>query len=101
MAWFGQDQGVALINAGEIMVAYACRIIENNFGVIASEKPDFDMKEIIAWINEHKTGYFIRDPDSVFDCKYMHDTVFFQIYRFDNTYDEDELFRRAFNLRIR
>lgn len=79
------------------MVAYACRITEQNFGVIASEKPDFNMKEIVEWIEQHETGFFIRDPASIFDCKYMHDDVFFEFYKFADT-DKDRLFRLLFEI---
>lgn len=77
------------------MVAYVCRITEANFSVIASEKPDFDLKEVISWLNAHEKGYFLRDPDSVFDCKYIHDDVFSELYSLVKV-DEDALFRQAF-----
>jgi hypothetical protein len=75
------------------MVAYACRIVRENFHAIASEKPDFDIDELYEWLDEHKTGYFLRDISSPFDCKYVPDDLFFQIYIFERA-DTGELFRR-------
>ena len=68
--------------------AYACRLSERNFGAIASEKPGFDMEDTIAWLNEHGEGYFVRDEDSPWDCNYLSDVVFHEIYAFE--YDDKE-----------
>lgn len=76
------------------MEAYVCAIIPENFDVIASEKPDFDLEETRQWLRQHKEGYFLRDPSSVLDCLYFHPDVLFEMYAF---YDEnqDELFRKV------
>ena len=80
------------------MVAYACLITEANLGVIASEHPKFDREEALQWIKEHETGYFIRDEESrAFDCKYMDEEVFKEIYKFEYG-DYGDLFRRILKL---
>lgn len=80
------------------MVAYACVISEENFPVIASEKPDFNREEIIKWLEEHKQGYFLRDPDSAgFDCKFLATDIFLQFYKFESQ-DVGSLFRRVLKL---
>lgn len=76
------------------MAGYACRITRENFQAIASEKPDFDLTEITDWLQVHKSGYFVRDPASIFDCKYLHDDVFFAMYIFPDN-DLDQLYRRV------
>lgn len=76
------------------MAAYVCRISEENLNVIASENPNFDMEEIVDWLNEHGEGYFLRDESSVFDCKYLAEAVFEQMYRFEHK-DVDSLFRQV------
>lgn len=65
------------------MVAYAVRIKKENKQVIASEHPKFDEAEFNKWLETHKDGYFLRDPDSALDCHYFVDYVFIQMYRFD------------------
>lgn len=77
------------------MAAYACRIIPENFGVIASEKPDFDRPQLEEWLREHEIGYFLRDPDSQFDCQYFDPTVFLQLYEFVHPSDTGALFREV------
>jgi hypothetical protein len=76
------------------VVAYACRIARENFSAIASENPNFNLEEIIEWLAQHGSGYFLRDESSVFDCRYFEDTVFFEFYIFE-TSDHEELFRRV------
>jgi hypothetical protein len=79
------------------VVAYACRITKENFGAIASEKPDFDEEYTLRWLDDHGTGYFLRDPSSALDCQYFDDDVFFEIYIFQSK-DEGELFRRCIKI---
>lgn len=79
------------------MPAYACRISEENLQVIASENPKFDMEEIVDWLNAHESGYFLRDEGSPFDCQYLADVVFNEIYAFERG-GESELFRRVTRL---
>jgi len=63
---------------------YACRMNEDNYGAIASEKPGFDLAEARQWVEEHGAGFFIRDEEfKKFDLEYMPDLVFHQIYVFD------------------
>lgn len=76
------------------MVAYACRISEENFAAIASEKPDFNKDELVEWLRYHGRGFFLRDPSSTFDCGYFVDEVFYELYVFDST-DTNPLFRRV------
>lgn len=71
--------------------AYACRITPDNFGVISSENPKFNLDEIKKFLEDQGDGYFIRDETSPWDCKYMPMLVFQQIYLFQR-YDADELF---------
>lgn len=78
--------------------AYACRISEENFGAIASEKPDFDREQAIQWLEQNGQGYFLRDPDNPnLDCGYFVDEVFYQVYTFDEA-DTEELFRRVLRI---
>ena len=79
------------------MKAYACRIARENLPAIASEKPDFDLAETLAWLDEHETGYFLRDASSPFDCAYLDSVVFLEMYVFD-VKDDDELFRRVWKI---
>lgn len=74
-----------------MQVAYACRIKRENFHAIASENPKFDLNELHVWIAAHGEGYFIRDEASPWDCSYMPDVVFQQIYVFD-AWNKNELF---------
>lgn len=76
--------------------AYACRISQENLGAIASEKPDFDREEALEWI-QTGGGFFIRDEGSPFDCEYMADVVFHQIYLFDN-FDRTAIFHRILRM---
>lgn len=62
---------------------------------IASERPGFDVQEFEAFIEEHGTGYFLRDPSSQFDCHYFDDVVFFEFYMFESKSDKDQLFRHV------
>lgn len=74
--------------------AYACRITVENMGAIASELPGFDREAVLAWLQEHDSGYFVRDENNkAFDCRFMSDIVFAQIYAFEET-DRGEIFRR-------
>jgi len=74
--------------------AYAIRLNEENYGAIASEKPGFDLAEARAWVEEHGGGFFIRDEGyKTFDCQYMADLVFHQIYIFENFKDTDMFHR--------
>lgn len=78
--------------------SYACRISRENMGAIASENPKFDREEALNWLDEHGSGYFLRDESSPFDCAYMEDTVFHQIYAFEGQRDKNEIFRRVLKL---
>lgn len=79
------------------MEAYVCRISEENFAAIASEKPDFNKDELIEWLTYHGQGFFLRDPSSVFDCGYLVDDVLLEMYMFDSA-DASSLFRRVLKL---
>lgn len=79
------------------MVAVACRISEENFGAIASEKPDFDLEKTKEWLEQNGQGYFLRDPESPLDCGYFVDEVFFQLYIFESG-DQSALFRHVLRL---
>lgn len=75
-------------------LSYACQITQANLNVIASEKPDFNRDDAIRWITDHEsTGYFIRDEGSPFDCQFMAEVVFHEIYMFDSL-DTNQLFRK-------
>jgi hypothetical protein len=74
-------------------IAWACLITRLNRAVIASENPQFDEAEFDQWLRDHPVGYFVRDPDSPFDCRYMSDLVFHEMYIFEHG-DEDALFRK-------
>lgn len=78
-------------------LGYACRITEKNFPAIASEKPDFDLDDLLDWLNEYRKGYFLRDPESPFDCQYLQDAEFFNMYAFCQP-DYKDLFRRVLRL---
>ena len=75
-------------------VAYACRIIEENFDAIASENPKFDRKELLDWLETYESGYFLREEGSPFDCKYITDETFLVMYRFEAA-DEAAMFRKV------
>lgn len=77
--------------------AYACRISEENFKAIASEKPDFDRDQTLEWLEHNGQGYFLRDPSTNLDCGYFVDEVFFQMYMF-NEADPETLFRRVLKI---
>ena len=77
--------------------AYAVRIKEQNFQAIASEKPDFNLEETIQWLEDNGQGYFLRDPESKNDCKYLVDEVFTQLYAFGDG-DFKAVFRRVHRL---
>lgn len=70
-------------------MARACRIHPENFSVIASKKPDFDLEFTKRWLDEHEQGYFIRDSSSPFDRQYMEASVFFEMYRVVGGTNED------------
>lgn len=74
------------------MVAYAVRIAEENMQAIVSEHPRFDKEEFLECLEGYEVGYFLRDPSSVFDCKYFDKDVFLQMYTFEKR-DNNELFR--------
>lgn len=76
------------------MIAYAVQIKPENFGAIASEKPDFDLESTKKWLDFHEEGYFLRDPESALDCKYFESTVFSQMYTFSHP-NSTELFKRV------
>jgi hypothetical protein len=73
--------------------AYACRISSENFGAIKSENPNFTLEGLEAWLEQHGSGFFLRDENSVFDCEYMTDEVFHQIYTFQ-AFDMNAVFHR-------
>lgn len=64
------------------MVAYAVRITEENRQAIASEHPYFDTDEFQHWLDDHEVGFFLRDPQSIFDCRYFEEVVLLEMYRF-------------------
>lgn len=74
--------------------AYACKITEENFGALRSEKPDFDADETIIWLEENGPGWFIRDENNKqWDCVYMAQIIFSQIYLFE-TFEPTDIFHR-------
>lgn len=73
--------------------AVACRMVVENLGAIASEKPDFNREEALQWIADNGEGYFIRDESSHLDCKYVDDQTFREMYMFADG-DVHSLFRR-------
>lgn len=79
------------------MNAYAVLIIPGNLNAIASEKPDFDFEETMQWLEQHEVGYFLRDEESVLDCKYFEEMVFFEMYAFEEA-DDGSIFRRVVKL---
>lgn len=78
-------------------MAWACLTTRANKHAIASECPKFDEVEYERWLADHELGYFIRDEGSAWDCRFMSDVVFFQIYRFEHG-DVDALFRRVIKI---
>lgn len=76
------------------MAGYACRVVSENFQAIASEKPDFDLEELLEWIAVHDSGYFLRDSSSPFDCQFIQTDVFHELYIFTDD-DPNGLYRRV------
>jgi len=78
------------------MSAYAIAITEDNLrGVIHSEAGvSFDLELSLQWLYEYEAGWFIRDPDSPFDCAFMAQEVFDEVYTFLSA-DSSELIRRV------
>lgn len=74
--------------------AYACLITKENLNAIASEKPDFNHKELNDWLTEHGRGYFIRDEGSPWDCTYMNVYIFHEVYVRDGPKPPGEIFQR-------
>lgn len=75
--------------------AYACHISLENMGAIASEKPDFNREEFFQWMKEHDGGFFVRDAGSPWDCMYLAELVFHQIYMFElDNFNSTNLFHR-------
>jgi len=74
-------------------IAYACLISSENFGAIRSENPNFNLEETKAWLEQHGSGFFLRDERSAFDCHYLIDEVFYQFYAFD-AFDPNDIFHR-------
>lgn len=73
---------------------YAVRLNEENYQAVASEKPGFDLEATRIWVEDHGGGFFIRDEESTaFDCEYMVDLVFHQIYEFES-FNENEIFHK-------
>lgn len=68
-----------------------------NMQVIASEKPDFDRDEFLEFLETHGGGYFLRDPDSVYDCQYFDPDIFPELYSFASP-PRGELFRYVHKL---
>lgn len=79
------------------MVAYAIRIEEKNFKAIASENPKFNMEATLEWLEQHGQGFFLRDPESTFDCGYFVDEIFSQMYLFESA-DTSTMFRRVLKI---
>lgn len=73
--------------------AYAVSITEENRWAIASEHPNFDEDEFELWVDDEDAGFFIRDPNSPFDCQYIDRDVFKKIYRFEHD-DHGVMFRQ-------
>ena len=73
------------------MPAYAIAITEDNIrGVIASEAgPNFDFITALQWLKEYEEGWFVRDEETAFDCKFFEPTIFLQIYAFTSNDDND------------
>lgn len=78
--------------------AYAVRLNEDNYGAIASEKPGFDLEHTRTWVEDHGGGFFIRDEESkAFDCEYMADVVFHQIYTFER-FSPNDIFHKIIRI---
>jgi hypothetical protein len=78
-------------------VAYAARLVEENFGAIASEKPGFDIIEARDFLATHGgVGFFIRDEEmKAYDCRFMSEKTFYEIYDFEVTvFNENTIFHR-------
>lgn len=75
------------------MGAYACHISRETMGAIASEKPGFNREEFEQWLETHDGGFFVRDEGYPFDCQYLAELVFHQIYIFEE-FKETDLFHR-------
>jgi hypothetical protein len=75
-------------------MAWAARLNEDNYQAIASEKPAFDLDSTRVWVEQHGGGFFVRDPDNrKYDCQYLTDEVFHQIYAFEN-FDPNSVFHK-------
>ena len=76
-----------------MVTAYACRISSENFGAIRSENPNFNLEETKVWLDHHEGGFFLRDEGSPFDCHYIVDEIFHQLYAFE-AFDKNAIFHR-------
>lgn len=76
------------------MPAYAIAVTEENIrGVIFSEAgPGFDLELALQWLEDHESGWFLRDPGSPFDCEFFMPEVFAEMYGFLND-DKSALIR--------
>ena len=68
------------------MQRYAIAITEDNIkGVILSEAGlNYNVNTALRWLKDYGDGWFVRDPSSPFDCLFLTDEVFHQIYLFTN-----------------
>lgn len=83
------------------MAAYAIAITEDNLrGVILSEAGrNFDLKAALQWFDEYGEGWFLRDPESGFDCAFFMPDVFEEIYMFvSGNNDKSSLIRTVIRI---
>jgi hypothetical protein len=74
-------------------LAWAVRVVEENYDAILSEcAGGFDRSLLLEWVEEHGTGYFLRDADSPLDCLLMDEENFLLLYHFENG-NESAMFR--------
>ena len=76
-------------------MGYAIAITEENIrGVILSEAGSgFDLVAALAWLDEYKEGWFIRDETSVLDCHLFTPETFAIMYMFTDN-DQNVLMRK-------
>lgn len=81
------------------MQAYAVAITEANLrNAIRSEAGrNYDLDWSLHWLEEHGSGWFLRDEGSPLDCQFFMPEVFAELYGFISD-DETATFRRVIKL---
>lgn len=87
-------QEVALMK--EKKLAYAIRVTEANIkSIILSEAGEsYNVIDALKWLQEHGEGWFLRDEDSVLDCKFFRPEIFTVMYKFVD-YDDGRLIHQV------